>query len=36
MNPLRVRKILNKYLEEDLSREDEPTSEALTRLLKLQ
>jgi len=36
INPLRVRKLLNKYLEEDLSREDVPTSEALTRLLKLQ
>lgn len=36
MNPLKIRKILNKYTEEDLEREDEPTSEALTRLLKLQ
>lgn len=35
MNPLKIRQLLNKYLEEDLSREDEPTSEALTRLLKL-
>lgn len=35
MNPLKVRQLLNKYLEEDLTREDEPTSEALTRLLKL-
>lgn len=36
INPLQVRKLLNKYLEEDLEREDEPTSEAITRLLKLQ
>lgn len=36
INPLQVRKILNKYMEEDLEREDEPTSEALSRLLKLQ
>lgn len=36
MNPLNIRQLLNKYLEEDLSREDEPTSEALTRFLKLQ
>ncbi len=35
MNPLTIRKLLNQYMEEDLSREDEPTSEALTRLLKL-
>jgi hypothetical protein len=35
MNPLSVRNNLKNHLEEDLSREDEPTSEALTRLLKL-
>lgn len=36
MNPLTVRQHLTQYLTEDLSREDEPTSEALSRLLKLQ
>lgn len=36
INPLNLRKLLNKYIEEDLSREDMPTSEALSRLLKLQ
>lgn len=35
MNPLKVRELLGKYVTEDLEREDEPTSEALTRLLKL-
>jgi len=35
-NPIKVRESLKDYLTEDLSREDEPTSEALTRLLKLQ
>ena len=35
-NPLKVRELLVKYLSEDLSREDEPTSEALSRLFKLQ
>jgi len=33
-NPLKVRKILLDYLDEDLSREDETTTEALSRLLK--
>lgn len=36
MNPLKVREVLTKYLTENLEREDEPTSEALSRLLKLQ
>lgn len=36
MNPLSVRSTLKSHLEEDLTREDEPTSEALSRLLKLQ
>lgn len=35
-NPLTVREHLTKYLTEDLSREDEPTSEAIARALKLQ
>ncbi|MFA4818333.1 MAG: hypothetical protein WC621_00655 [Patescibacteria group bacterium] len=35
-NPLNIREHLIKFLNEDLSREDEPTSEALARLLKLQ
>lgn len=34
-NPLKVRDHLGKYVKEDLEREDEPTSETLTRLLKL-
>lgn len=34
-NPLKVREHLGKYVKEDLEREDEPTSETLTRLLKL-
>jgi hypothetical protein len=34
-NPLHVRKILVEYLEEDLSKESEPTSDTLSRLLKL-
>lgn len=36
INPIEVRKLLAPYVTEDLSREDEPTSEALSRLLKLQ
>ena len=36
INPLKLRSLLNKYLEEDLAIEDIPTSEALARLLKLQ
>ncbi|MBU1039024.1 hypothetical protein KKC17_02200 [Patescibacteria group bacterium] len=35
-NPLKVRTELKKFLNEDLSKEDEPTSEALAKLLKLQ
>ncbi|MFZ5391513.1 MAG: hypothetical protein ACOZAJ_04560 [Patescibacteria group bacterium] len=35
-NPLEVREQLKKFLKEDLTREDEPTSEALSKLLKLQ
>ena len=35
-SPLAVRNLLKKYLTEDLTREDIPTSEALSRLLKLQ
>ena len=34
-NPLHIRKILLKFLEEDLEKENEPLSEQLTRLLKL-
>ena len=34
-NPVEVRRFLLKYLEEDLSRESEPTSDALSRLLRL-
>src|SRR3989338_7039549 len=34
-NPLTVRSLLLKYLEEDLSRESEPTSDALSRVLRL-
>lgn len=34
-NPIEVRRILLKYLEEDLNRESEPTSDALSRLLRL-
>lgn len=34
-NPIEVRKVLLEHLEEDLEREDETTSEALSRLLKL-
>lgn len=34
-NPLKVREILTKYLREDLEREDIPTSESLSRMLKL-
>ena len=36
MNPLKVREVLSKYLTENLEREDEPTSEALSRMLKIQ
>jgi len=35
-NPLEVRKLLSNNVTEDLTREDEPTSEALSHLLKLQ
>lgn len=35
-NPLHVREALLKYIPEDLEREDEPTSEALSRLLGLE
>ncbi len=35
-NPLKVREYLQRFMQEDLSREDEPTSEALAKLLKLQ
>jgi len=34
-NPLEVRDILGEYIEEDLERESEPTSDALGRILKL-
>ncbi len=34
-NPIRIRKFLLKYLKEDLKKENEPTSEALGRMLKL-
>lgn len=34
-NPLAIREILLQYLGEDLSREGEPTSDALSRILKL-
>ncbi len=35
-NPLTVRQELKKFLKEDITKEDEPTSEALAKLLKLQ
>ncbi len=35
-NPLKIREVLSKFLREDLDKEDEPTSEALSRLLKIQ
>ena len=34
-DPVKIRKKLLEYIEEDLDKEDEPTSEGLTRLLKL-
>ncbi|PIT89596.1 hypothetical protein COU23_03025 [Candidatus Kuenenbacteria bacterium CG10_big_fil_rev_8_21_14_0_10_36_11] len=34
-NPLKVREVLKKYLAEDLEKENESTSEALARVLKL-
>lgn len=34
-NPLKVREILKKYLEEDLEKEEEPASDAITRSLKI-
>ncbi len=34
-NPLKVRKILLEYLDEDLTKEDESTSDQIQRLLKL-
>lgn len=34
-NPVEIREILLKYLPEDLTRESEPTSDALSRILKL-
>ena len=34
-NPLEIRKILLEYLDEDLAQENEPTSDALSRVLKL-
>ena len=34
-NPVEIRKILLKYLEEDLEKEDEPFSEGLGRMFKL-
>ena len=34
-NPIQIRHFLLKYLEGDLSRESEPTSDALSRLLRL-
>ncbi len=34
-NPVEVREILLKYLPEDLARESEPTSDAISRVLKL-
>ncbi|MFA5069854.1 MAG: hypothetical protein WC528_01085 [Patescibacteria group bacterium] len=34
-NPLKIREILKKYLDEDLEKEDEPTSDALSRVLKI-
>lgn len=35
INPLTARALVGKYVTENLDREDEPTSEALTRLFKL-
>ena len=34
-NPLKVKSFLRQYLEEDLDQENEPASEAISRLLKL-
>jgi len=34
-NPVEIRKILLKYLEEDLEKDDEPLSDGLSRLFKL-
>jgi hypothetical protein len=34
-NPLKVREILKKYLEEDLEKEEEPASDAVSRSLKI-
>jgi asparagine N-glycosylation enzyme membrane subunit Stt3 len=34
-NPLKIREILKKYIDEDIEREDEPTSDAINRLFKL-
>ena len=35
INPVELREILLMYLEEDLEKEEEPTSESLTKILKL-
>lgn len=35
INPIKVRKILLEHITEDLSKENEPTSEALGRILKM-
>jgi len=35
INPLKIREILLKFLDEDLEREEESSSEALTRMFKL-
>jgi len=34
-NPLKIREILKKYLDEDLEKEEEPTSDAISRTLKI-
>ncbi len=34
-NPLEVREILKKYIEEDLEKEEEPSADSITRTLKL-
>jgi len=34
-NPLKVREVLKKYLEEDLEKEEEPASDSISRALKI-
>ncbi|MFA6410880.1 MAG: DUF5673 domain-containing protein [Candidatus Buchananbacteria bacterium] len=34
-NPVKIREVLKKYLDEDLAREEEPTSDSISRIFKL-